>query len=102
MKAKYQLVIQTVASSIGDYDEMIALEKNIERQLGDAGIVDGHDMGAGEANIFLEVADPRVALSRIINALSAALPGVKIAYRETGSNDYTPLFPPGLSDFRVR
>ena len=99
---RYQLVIQTVAGSIGDYDMMIALEEEIERRLGDIGIVDGHDMGVGEANIFLIVTDPTEAFSRIAPALPQALPGLKVAYRELEGTKYVTLFPPGLTEFHIR
>ena len=59
----YQLVIQFSASSIEDFDAMVELEDEIESKLGSAHVLDGHDFGSGEMNIFIHTNNPEQALS---------------------------------------
>ena len=70
---KYQLVLQFNASSIEDFDAMVALEEDIERVLGENHEVDGHDYGSGEMNIFVHTNDPAQALAL---AFSEGDPGI--------------------------
>jgi hypothetical protein len=58
---KYQLVLQWPASSIKDYDEMIWVEDALTNGIGDVALLDGHDAGSGEVNIFLLTDDPNQA-----------------------------------------
>src|SRR4051812_1993571 len=97
---RYQMVIQADGKSMADYDTMLSLEEQIERSLGNGDLVDGHDSGSGEWNIFLDVADPKAAFANIAPVLEGR-PRVRVAYREIGAPKYVPLFPPGLSNFRV-
>lgn len=62
---KYQLVIQFAASSVEDFDAMVELEDEIENILGSDHVLDGHDIGSGEMNIFIHTNDPSQALSLI-------------------------------------
>ena len=55
---KYQLVLQFSGDSIGDYDAMIALEKDLIDELQGCANVDGHDVGSGGTNIFILTHDP--------------------------------------------
>ena len=48
----YQLVLQFAPKALPDYDALVALERQLTGQLGESA-VDGHDMGSGEANIFI-------------------------------------------------
>jgi hypothetical protein len=100
---KYQLVLQFSGSSLKDYDEMIELEETIIATLGDLGRVDGHDAGSGELNIFVHTDDPKRAFDRISVSDRAQrfMGGLRVAFREIGRDEYTVLFPEGISDFRV-
>jgi hypothetical protein len=99
----YLLVLQFPASSLEDYDAMIALEEAIIAELGEADKVDGHDMGSGESNIFVFTDDPKNVfaklepLLRVRHLLSCA----RIAYRDVDGDDYTILFPEELEGFSV-
>jgi hypothetical protein len=54
--AMHQLVLQFATNSVRDYDDLVALERQLVAELGESE-VDGHDMGSGEANIFILTAD---------------------------------------------
>ena len=95
----YQLVVQLPFASIEDYDELVGLEDRIVDALGTLGDVDGHDAGTGEMNVFVLTDHPAAAFARIE---TLALPlGLKAAYREVGTEQFTVLHPPGLTEFAV-
>ena len=100
---KYQLVLQWPASSIKDYDEMIRIENILIGALGDFAVVDGHDMGSGERNIFLDTDNPNQAFEKAqqVLELEHAIEGLRAAYRLFTEHDYTILWPPGLVSFSV-
>ena len=56
---KGQLVFQWPASSEADYRLLLAVEETIRPGLGPIGLVDGHDIGAGEMNVFIHTDDPK-------------------------------------------
>src|SRR5690348_11169256 len=100
---KYQLVVQWAAASLGDYDRMIAIETRIIDGLGNDAEVDGHDAGSGEVNIFVHTDLPGRTFERIrsILASESALVGARVAYREMTADDYTVLWPNGVTTFTV-
>jgi hypothetical protein len=100
---KYQLVLQLPASSIKDYDAMIELEETVMRNLGNFGAVDGHDAGSGEMNIFVLTDHPKLAFEGIKRVLGTKdfMPDLKVAYREIGKDEFTILYPAGLSYFAI-
>lgn len=100
---KYQLVLQFPASSVEDYDEMIALEETIIKGLGNLGNVDGHDAGSGEMNIFVITDQPQLAFEKIKSLLGSKniMPGLKVAYRVVGTNKFTIIYPANLTSFAV-
>lgn len=61
---QYQLVLQMPAISSA-LDDLVAFEDEVEKLLGDAGIVDGHDLVSGEMNIFVLTDDPVGAFGEI-------------------------------------
>lgn len=100
---KYQLVLQLPASSIEDYDRMIAVEEELIEGLAGLADIDGHDAGQGEVNIFILTDHPQQTFERI-----RLLPGardvvreLRVAYREINSDEFKVLFPPGLDHFEV-
>ncbi len=105
MKFKYEqeLVLQFPADSLKDYDAMIELENCIIAGLGDLGEVDGHDMGAGEMNIFVRTNHPKLAFEKIIElrGMINFLPDLKAAYREVGKDIFTVVYPSGLEHFVI-
>jgi hypothetical protein len=55
---KYVFVIQWPGSSTEDYDSMVEIENLLISGLSDGNNVDGHDVGSGEVNIFIETDNP--------------------------------------------
>ena len=54
---RYQLVLQFAAAMLSDYDALVALESQLIGVLGNSAI-NGHDLGSGQANIFIDTTDP--------------------------------------------
>ncbi len=100
---KYQLVFQWPGTSTADYDRLISFEEAIRDGLGDIGIVDGHDFGSGEMNVFVHTDNPKPALEKIKTLLSvgANMQEMKAGYRDFDDDDYTAIYPEGLKQFSV-
>jgi len=100
---KYILVIQLPADSLGDIEELINIEDTLIARLPQECDVDGHDMGATQANIFVKTSD----LAATFAALEAVFRDraewkeMKIAYRDAAGSKYTPLHPKSLQEFVV-
>jgi hypothetical protein len=95
---RYQLVLQFAGDTIADYGALIAMEHQLIDTLGD-GCVDGHDMGCGEANIFIITADPQNTFRQLAPLLvrSGSMQGVTAAYRRVGEDAYHVLWPENSS-----
>lgn len=102
MKSQYQIVIQWDDED-GDFDFLIEIEEALLGALSSNHEIDGHDMGSGEANIFIISHDPMLAFSEIKDALTGklAMDDVRIAYRDLQGDAFTVLWPEGLSEFNV-
>jgi hypothetical protein len=100
---EYQLILEWPASSIKDYDSMIEIEEAVIKGLGNLGKVDGHDAGSGEMNIFVLTDSPQLAFDRIKSLLGTSdfMPELKAAYRQTGSDHFTILYPDDLTRFSI-
>jgi hypothetical protein len=101
---KYQLALQFPASSIKDYDEMIALEDELIKKLGSSAKVDGHDCGSGEMNIFIYADEPERVFETIrpVVAKRKLIENLVAAYRERTGEDYTVIWPIGFTKrFRI-
>lgn len=100
---KYQLVLQIPASSMKDYDEMVEFEEAIMESLGNLGVVDGHDAGSGEMNIFILTDYPTRAFERIKELLGTRdfLADLKAAFRVVGKDEFTILQPADLTSFAI-
>jgi len=96
---KYQLVLQWPASSIQDFDAMIAIENKLIENLGEGSEVDGHDFGSGEVNIFILTDDLKRAFSEVEASLNNddSWPNARVAYREITKDHYTILYPEDLN-----
>jgi hypothetical protein len=103
MDFKGQIVFQWPASSLEDYDLLIAIEETIRKGLGPIGLVDGHDIGAGEMDVFIHTNDPKGAFEKTMSLIQGKydLKELMVGYRNFADDDYIPMFPPGLSIFRV-
>ncbi len=82
---------------------MIEVEDTLIGGLSAQSEVDGHDAGAGEVNIFIRTDDPNYAFDEVKAILGSRdfWIDARIAYREVGKNEYTILWPKGLSTFKV-
>jgi hypothetical protein len=99
---KYQLVLQFSASSLSDFDDLVRLEEKLEQILGSHALVDGHDIGHGEFNIFILTDAPAQAFQKIRPAISqASRCEFRAAYRDVDADAYTILWPPNLTHFAV-
>jgi hypothetical protein len=95
---RYQLVLQFEAETLADYDSLVAMETQLIGVLGE-GAVDGHDMGSGEANIFIHTTDPQDTFRRLIPVLERTghISRVTAAYRRTDGDRYHVLWPANSS-----
>ena len=101
---KYMLVLQWPASSIKDYDDMVAFENSLTDPLEDFAEIDGHDAGSGEVIIFIRTNDPERAFLQIKTIVGSKdfIIGLKAAYRQLTGDEYTILWPKGLKKFTVK
>ena len=99
----FQLVLQFNGDSLIDYDAMATLEDELIQDLGDTAEVDGHDIGAGQANIFIVTSQPESTFGRAKAVLerSHLLGSVTAAYRPVAGQSYTVLWPAHRQVFSV-
>ena len=100
---KYQFVLQWSATSMDDFDTFIAVEEFLRQNLSELHDVDGHDMGCGELNIFIQTDAPKTLFSEIrgLFGMEDNLATAKIAYRERRGETYVVLWPEGVEGFKV-
>jgi hypothetical protein len=98
---KYMLVLQFPEETF-TYDELVELENKFISELKDLAIIDGHDIGAGEANIFILTNDTKDIFKKIKLLLERkALDVLKAAYREIKKEKYEIIYPTNLKKFTV-
>lgn len=91
---KYQLVLQFPIDEHSDFDALIDLEDRLLRRIGEGHIVDGHDFGSGEMNIFVHTDNPEQAFRSVLSQVGAnLLPNLRAAYRELEGEEYHWLHP---------
>ena len=102
---KYQLVIQFPADTQVQLSDLLALEEQLEEAFtyrADA-IVDGHDFGLGEFNIFIhtdEAVEVFEEVGKMIGRLHPELP-FSAGYRAFCEDTYTSLYPRCSTTFMV-
>lgn len=103
MLPKYQVVLQWPADSIGDYDALVAIENLLIENLSPDNKTDGHDAGSGEMNIFIYSQHPQKVFEEVKAVLGGhdCWAGLRAAFRKVKDKPFTPLWPPGLSGFKV-
>jgi hypothetical protein len=101
---RHILVLQWPGSSEADFEELVRMEDELERSLSESAIVDGHDFGSGEMNLFIETDEPARAFAEVQANLSQGTrwADVRAAHREATGGTYTVLWPVGQSKFRVK
>ena len=100
---KYQLVLQFPMTHATDFDRLVAFEDILYRHLPPLGIVDGHDCGAGEFNIFILTDKPQETFDTAEKVRLIASPEYNpiVAYREWLGERYIVLWPPDLQAFNI-
>jgi len=100
---KYQLVLQFRATSIEDFDRLIAFETILLDSLPPLGEVDGHDFGKDEFNIFVVTDRPVEAFdaAELLRRKELFECSPVVAYRELLAEDYIVLSPKGYEGFTI-
>src|SRR5882672_5969624 len=99
---KYMLVLQVPLGTMGDFDRLIEAAERIDALLKDLGQVAGHEDGSGEGNLFIRTDLPELALQKALPCLDERIRDLaRAAYRDRDGEDFTILWPPGLTEFRV-
>jgi hypothetical protein len=93
----YQLVLQFRGNDLLEFDALVNLEDKLQELVEPIADVDGHDLGSGEANIFVLTADPVATFERVKPLLSdeSLLNKVGVAYRNVRSDVFTVIWPEG-------
>jgi hypothetical protein len=88
---RYILVLQWPGSSEADFDELINMEDRLTAAAGPQAVVDGHDFGSGQMNIFISTDQPSETFAAAEAALRDATRWkyVRAAYREAEGESYT-------------
>lgn len=75
---------------------MIWVEEGLIEGIDNIALVDGHDAGSGEVNIFLLTNDPHRAFKEVKRVLGSKdfMIGLKAAFRERTQSDYQIIWPP--------
>ncbi len=100
---KYELVLQFVTASTEDLTRLVALEDRLIRELDELAIVDGHDFGLGEFNIFILTDHPAESFDKAqrVMADQGVSNDMRSAYRQQDREDYVILWPSSLKEFKV-
>lgn len=100
---RYQLVVQFAAASLGDFDDLMTFEEALMKEMRGSSLVDGHDFGSGEMNIFVFTDHPDSALRQVQDVAGKIHPKreMKVAYRELEQAEFHILWPPDLNQFSV-
>ena len=100
---KYQLVIQFPVTEDFDFDAIISLETRLTLEMGEDHIVDGHNFGAGEINIFIQTDDLESAYEKAFDMVNTNLIStLRVAYKVNSSDEYVWLYPDNSKeDFSV-
>ncbi len=101
---EYQLVIQFPAADLKDFDKLVSIEDMLIAGLGDLALVDGHDMGSGEANLFILGNDPQAIFKKVKEILDSKkkTSKMKAGFRKITEENYKPIWPVGLASFSVK
>jgi hypothetical protein len=99
----YQLVLQWPATQPDALRDLIEIEDALRSRLDPVHDVDGHDLGAGEMNIFVLTDGPLQAFEQSRSALAdcSRWEDVRVAYRPTDGHEYTVLWPKDQHAFRL-
>jgi hypothetical protein len=101
-----QLVVQFEASTSDHFARLIHFEETLNERVGQSAIVDGHDFGSGELNIFVLTDDP-MATFDLVQEVAEELrlqQQMRVAFRKARVEDenYVILWPPSLKEFQIK
>ncbi len=81
---------------------MIDLESRLIDGLSGDHLVDGHDVGSSEMNVFVHTSDPHLACSEVRHLMNEdEEEQAKIAVRPFESDEYTVLWPHDQNTFSI-
>jgi hypothetical protein len=86
-----------------DHDARIATEDRLLEKMSCHSIVDGHDLGSREMNLFVVTDDPNAFFAQVKEILRAQVYGhvCSARYRKADGSRYTILWPKHLTQFDV-
>jgi len=102
---KYQLVLQFTGTVIPDYDSLVDLESVLidKIQADGRAIVNGHDFGSSEMNLFLTVDEPEIVLSQIRTQIDHPLMSrFRAGFRPVSEDGFQAIWPESLLEFSVK
>jgi hypothetical protein len=99
-----QLVVQFEASTSDDFARLIHFEETLSERVGQSAIVDGHDFGSGELNIFVLTDDPMATFDLVQEVAEELRPQqqMRVAFRKVEDEDYVIVWPPSLKEFQIK
>lgn len=97
MTNDYRLVLEFAGDDLENYDHVVALETKLEAEL-EAGEVDGHDVGGGVVNVFIDTKDPKQCFKEAMKIMKEMRQEPNAAgYRKLEEEEYERLWPEGKS-----
>ncbi|MFW2372450.1 MAG: hypothetical protein ACN4GM_04960 [Gammaproteobacteria bacterium] len=101
----YQLVIQfpLTGASADYFDRILMIENELNLALRDKHQVNGHDIGAGKINIFINTNNPDEAFELVRSILSEKdLKNISAAFRDMEGDDFSVIWPENYNaEFKI-
>ena len=92
---EFQLVLEFHGDDPENFDRVIALETKLDEEI-ENGEVDGHDVGGGIVNIFIDTKDPKRCFEEAMCIIRDLEPKPHAAgFRDFEEEDYARLWPLG-------
>ena len=89
----YRIVLVFVGDDLEIYDRVVAMETKLVMELV-SGEVDGHDVGGGIVNIFIDSREPKRCFEDALKIIKDMEPKPNAAgYRDIEEEDYVRLWP---------
>lgn len=87
---RYQLVLQFTADTTDEFDQLVALEEKLIEELDSVAVVDGHDFGQSEFNVFILTDEPTIAFGKAHHIVrnQKLEQDMRAAYREQNGEAY--------------
>lgn len=103
MPREFQVVLEFHGDDPANFDRVIALETKLEEEL-TSGDVDGHDVGGGIVNIFIDTKEPEKCFEEAMRIIRDSEPKPEAAgFRDFAEEDYVRLWPEGdLTPFELK